>query len=100
VEAQSIGRIFGLEHELINEGDTIKIKDTGFTPALYLEARVIAGDESFTDPTQDKYEFGDYREIVNQNEEFRKIYNRILSSLGNKQEMIDQLDKLVQEANE
>ncbi|KXO02441.1 peptidase S74 [Bacillus thuringiensis] len=100
VEAQSIGRIFGLEHELINEGDTIKIKDTGFTPALYLEARVIAGDESFTDPTQDKYEFGDYREIVNQNEELRKIYNRILSSLGNKQEMIDQLDKLVQEANE
>ncbi|MED1304138.1 phage tail spike protein, partial [Bacillus pacificus] len=100
VEAQSIGRIFGLEHELINEGDTIKIKDTGFTPALYLEARVIAGDESFTDPTQDKYEFGDYREIVNQNEELRKIYNRILSSLGNKQEMIDQLDKLVKDANE
>ncbi|PFZ03944.1 peptidase S74 [Bacillus wiedmannii] len=100
VEAQSIGRIFGLEHELINEGDTIKIKDTGFTPELYLEARVIAGDESFTDPTQDKYEFGDYREIVNQNEELRKIYNRILSSLGNKQEMIDQLDKLVNEANE
>ncbi|HDR4436168.1 peptidase S74 [Bacillus thuringiensis serovar brasilensis] len=100
VEAQSIGRIFGLEHELINEGDTIKIKDTGFTPALYLEARVIAGDESFTDSTQDKYEFGDYREIVNQNEELRKIYNRILSSLGNKQEMIDQLDKLVQDANE
>ncbi|UGO49431.1 tail protein [Bacillus Phage vB_BanS_McSteamy] len=100
VGAQSIGRIFGLEHELINEGDTIKIKDTGFTPELYLEARVIAGDESFTDPTQDKYEFGDYREIVNQNEELRKIYNRILSSLGNKQEMIDQLDKLVQEANE
>ncbi|MBP0784201.1 phage tail spike protein [Bacillus anthracis] len=100
VEAQSIGRIFGLEHELINEGDTIKIKDTGFTPELYLEARVIAGDESFTDPAQDKYEFGDYREIVNQNEELRKIYNRILSSLGNKQEMIDQLDKLVNEANE
>ncbi|EJR18728.1 MULTISPECIES: phage tail spike protein [Bacillus] len=100
VEAQSIGRIFGLEHELINEGDTIKIKDIGFTPALYLEARVIAGDESFTDPTQDKYEFGDYREIVNQNEELRKIYNRILNSLGNKQEIIDQLDKLVQDANE
>ncbi len=100
VEAQSIGRIFGLEHELINEGDTIKIKDAGFTPKLYLEARVIAGDESITDPTQDKYEFGDYREIVNQNEELRKIYNRILSSLGNKQEMIDQLDKLVNEANE
>ncbi|MGQ0453178.1 phage tail spike protein, partial [Bacillus sp. SS-TM] len=100
VEAQSIGRIFGLAHELINEGDTIRIKDTGFTPKLYLEARVIAGDESFTDPTQDKYGFGDYREITDPNEELRKIYNRILGSLGNKQELIDQLDKLVKDANE
>ncbi|MGK8430586.1 phage tail spike protein [Bacillus cereus] len=100
VEAQSIGRIFGLAHELINEGDTIRIKDTGFTPKLYLEARVIAGDESFTDPTQDKYVFGDYREITDPNEELQKIYNRILSSLGSKQELIDQLDKLVKDANE
>ncbi|PEX50201.1 peptidase S74 [Bacillus cereus] len=100
VQAQSIGRVFGLAHELINEGDTIRIKDTGFTPELYLEARTIAGDESFKDPTQDKYVFGDYREIVDPNEELRKIYNRILSSLGNKQEMIDQLDKLVKDANE
>ncbi|MED2219795.1 phage tail spike protein [Bacillus thuringiensis] len=100
VEAQSIGRVFGLAHELINEGDTIRIKDTGFTPKLYLEARAIAGDESFTDPTQDKYAFGDYREITDPNEELRKIYNRILGSLGNKQELIDQLDKLVNDANE
>ncbi|HFF3186794.1 TPA: phage tail spike protein, partial [Bacillus cereus] len=100
VEAQSIGHIFGLAHELINEGDTIRIKDTGFTPKLYLEARVIAGDESFTDPTQDKYVFGDYREITDPNEELRKIYNRILGSLGNKQELIDQLEKLVKDANE
>lgn len=100
IEAQSIGRVFGLAHELINEGDTIRIKDTGFTPKLYLEARTIAGDESFKNPTQDKYVFGDYREIVDPNEETRRIYNRILSSLGNKQEMIDQLDKLVKEANE
>ncbi|RVU60876.1 peptidase S74, partial [Bacillus thuringiensis] len=100
VEAQSIGRVFGLAHELINEGDTIRIKDTGFTPKLYLEARAIAGDESFKNPLQDKYVFGDYHEIVDPNEELRKIYNRILSSLGNKQEMIDQLDKLVKEANE
>ncbi|MGR2743371.1 phage tail spike protein [Bacillus sp. N6] len=100
VEAQSIVRIFELAHELINEGDTIRIKDTGFTPKLYLEARVIAGDESFTDPTQDKYVFGDYREITDPNEELRKIYNRILSSLGSKQELIDQLDKLVKDANE
>ncbi|HFK1720336.1 TPA: phage tail spike protein [Bacillus cereus] len=100
VQAQSIGRVFGLAHELINEGDTIRIKDVGFTPKLYLEARTIAGDESHTDPSQDKYAFGDYREITDSNEELRKIYNRILSSLGSKQELIDQLDKLVKDANE
>ncbi|OOR57502.1 hypothetical protein BGP34_13560 [Bacillus mycoides] len=100
VQAQSIGRVFGLAHELINEGDTIRIKDTGFTPKLYLEARVIAGDESFTDSTKDKYVFGDYREIVDANEELRKLYNKILASLGDKQELLDRLDELVKETAE
>ncbi|MGI2801631.1 phage tail spike protein [Bacillus cytotoxicus] len=102
VEAASIGRVFGMAHELINEGDTILIKDTGFTPKLYLEARVIAGDESFIDPTQDKYVFGDYREIMDPNEELRKMYNRILSTLGSKanKELLEQLEKLVQETDE
>ncbi|HDR4883775.1 TPA: phage tail protein [Bacillus cereus] len=100
VQAQSIGRVFGLAHELINEGDTIRIKDTGFTPKLYLEARAIAGDESFTDPSQDKYVFGDYREITDPNEEMRKLYNRVLASLGNKanKELLEQLEKLAEEA--
>ncbi|MDA2300406.1 hypothetical protein PDN43_14285 [Bacillus cereus] len=100
VQAQSIGRVFGLAHELINEGDTIRIKDTGFTPKLYLEARAIAGDESFTDPSQDKYVFGDYREIVDPNEELRKLYNRVLASLGNKanKQLLEQLEKLAEEA--
>ncbi|NCA61201.1 phage tail spike protein [Bacillus cereus] len=102
VQAQSIGRVFGLAHELINEGDTIRIKDTGFTPKLYLEARAIAGDESFTDPSQDKYIFGDYREITDPNEEMRKLYNRVLASLGNKanKELLEQLEKLAEEAKE
>ncbi|MGE6365204.1 phage tail spike protein [Bacillus paramycoides] len=100
VQAQSIGRVFGLAHELINEGDTIRIKDTGFTPKLYLEARAIAGDESFTDPSQDKYVFGDYREIVDANEELRKMYNKIIASLGDKQVLLDQLNKLVKETSE
>ncbi|WP_429722952.1 phage tail spike protein [Bacillus pacificus] len=100
VEAAAIEQVFGFEHELINEGDTLRIKDKGFTPKLYLEARAIAGEESFKNPAQNKYMYGDYREIVDQNEELRKIYNRILSSLGDKQEMINQLDKLVKEANE
>ncbi|WP_257144508.1 phage tail spike protein [Bacillus wiedmannii] len=84
VQAQSIGQVFGLAHELINEGDTIRIIDRGFTPKLYLEARAIAGDESFKAPTQDKYVFGDYREIVDSNEELRRMYQKILASLQDK----------------
>ena len=98
VEAAAIGRVFGLAHELINEGDTIRIKDTGFTPKLYLEARAIAGDESFTDPSQDKYVFGDYRELVDQSEEWRRYYKQLVSQLGGKatQDYVDQL-KLIAE---
>ncbi|MDZ4552522.1 phage tail spike protein [Bacillus cereus] len=100
VEAAAIGRVFGVSHELINEGDTIRIKDTGFTPKLYLEARAIVGDESHTNPSQDKYAFGDYREITDPNEEMRKLYNRVLASLGNKanKELLEQLEKLAEEA--
>ncbi|MFV8519286.1 phage tail spike protein [Bacillus sp. SBS7] len=102
VHAQSIGRVFGLAHELINEGDTIRIIDEGFTPKLYLEARAIAGDESFKDPKQDKYMFGDYREIVDQNDELRRLYQKILSSLYDKvpQELFDQLKDKVTEQNQ
>ena len=102
VQAQSIGRVFGLTHELINEGDTIRIIDTGFAPKLYLEARAIAGDESFKDPKQDKYMFGDYREIVDQNDELRRLYQKILSSLYDKvpQELFDQLKDKVTEQNQ
>ncbi|WP_340420205.1 phage tail spike protein [Bacillus paramobilis] len=87
VSAHSIGRIFGLSHELINEGDTIRIKDTGFTPQLFLIARAISGDESFTDPSKDKYVFGDYREIVDTREELQKLYNKLRDSLYDKADM-------------
>lgn len=101
VDAQNIARIPGLSHEEINEGDTIRIIDEGFTPKLYLEARAIAGDESFKDPTQDNYEFGDYREIVDQNDELRRLYQKILSSLYDKvpQELFDQLKEKVNDQN-
>ena len=100
VEAAAIGRVFGLAHELINEGDTIRIKDTGFTPKLYLEARAIAGDESFTDPSQDKYVFGDYRELVDQSEEWRRYYKQLVSQLGGKatQDYVDQLKLIAEKA--
>ncbi|PEQ59499.1 hypothetical protein, partial [Bacillus cereus] len=48
----------------------------------------------------DKYVFGDYREITDPNEEMRKLYNRVLASLGTKanKELLEQLEKLAEEA--
>lgn len=102
VDAQNIARIPGLSHEEINEGDTIRVKDTGFTPNLFLEARAIVGNESFKNPIQDKYIFGDYREIIDQNDELRRLYQKILSSLYDKvpQELFDQLKDKVTEQNQ
>lgn len=99
-EAQSINRVFGLDHESIFEGDTLRFKDKFFTPPLHLEARAIVGDESFKNPLMDKYEFGDFREITDTAEELRRMYNRILGLFGDKQEIINQLDKLVEEAKD
>lgn len=96
VSAHSIGRIFGLSHELINEGDIIRIKDTGFTPQLFLVARAISGDESFTDPSKDKYTFGDYVEIIDTREELQKLYNKLRDSLYDKADM-DALKELEEE---
>ena len=101
VSAHSIGRIFGFSHEMINEGDTIRIKDTGFTPKLFLVARAIAGDESFTDPTKDKYVFGDYLEIVDTREELQKLYNKLRDSLYDKANLdaLKELEKQLEDTS-
>lgn len=101
VSAHSIGRIFGFSHEIINEGDTIRIKDTGFTPQLFLMARAIAGDESFTDPSKDKYVFGDYLEIVDTREELQKLYNKLRDSLYDKANLdaLKELEKQLEDTS-
>ncbi|PAW40709.1 hypothetical protein CKQ70_13750 [Bacillus toyonensis] len=99
VDAIDIAEVFGLRHELIMKGDTIGIKDTAFTPALYLEARAIGGKESNSNPDRNKYSFGEYREIVDYDAEMRRMYNRVQGLLENKagKPLLDQLNKLVQE---
>lgn len=101
VDATDIGKIFGLAHEEITEGDIIRIKDTGFTPKLYLVARAIAGDESFTNPSTNKYVFGDYIEIIDTREEIQKLYNKIRNSLWDKasNEALKLLEKQLEETS-
>ncbi|WP_155669138.1 phage tail spike protein [Ornithinibacillus caprae] len=59
----SIEHIFGFDHEKVRKGDTVRIKDTSYTPALYLEARVKSVERSLSNPSQKKYILGDFIEF-------------------------------------
>ncbi|WP_303745114.1 phage tail spike protein, partial [Bacillus toyonensis] len=99
VNAVALERVFGLSHEAVHKGDTVRIKDKGFSPPLFLEARLIAADECDTDPSKDKYIFGDYREIADTRSLIDRLYAQIMGSLSNKasKELLDTLDKKLQE---
>ncbi|MCC2397540.1 tail fiber domain-containing protein [Bacillus cereus] len=101
VDAVDIHTVFGLDHEKIEEGDTVRIIDEGMTPTLYLEARCIAGDESRRDPRQNKYTFGNYREIVDSNEELRKLYQKMLAMINDKvpKDLMEAIENKVNDAN-
>ncbi|MGX5527027.1 phage tail spike protein [Bacillus toyonensis] len=99
VNAVALEEVFGLSHESVRKGDTVRIKDTGFSPPLFLEARLIAADECDTDPSKDKYIFGNYREIKDTRSLIDRLYAQIMGSLSNKasKELLDMLDKKLQE---
>ncbi|KMM38593.1 phage tail spike protein [Guptibacillus hwajinpoensis] len=63
VTGASLEKVFDLDHEKVRKGDTVRIKDTGFTPPLYLKARVL---ETFRydDPgKEDEFLLGNYHEL-------------------------------------
>ncbi|EJR62761.1 phage minor structural protein [Bacillus toyonensis] len=99
VSAVPLEKVFGLSHESVRKGDTVRIKDTGFSPPLFLEARLIAADECDTDPSKDKYIFGNYREIKDTRSLIDRLYAQIMGGLSNKasKELLDLLDKKLQE---
>ncbi|PGC81762.1 phage tail spike protein, partial [Bacillus toyonensis] len=99
VNAVALEKVFGFSHEAVRKGDTVRIKDTGFTPPLFLEARLIAADECDTDPSKDTYIFGNYREMKDTRSRIDRLYAQIMGSLSNKasKELLDMLDKKLQE---
>ncbi|PEG15153.1 phage tail spike protein [Bacillus toyonensis] len=99
VNAVALEEVFGLSHEAVRKGDTVRIKDIGFSPPLFLEARLIAADECDTDSSKDKYIFGNYREIKDTRSLIDRLYAQIMGSLSNKasKELLDMLDKKLQE---
>lgn len=71
------------EHEQVWLGDTVTVKDFTFKPALALEARVISLSISLSDPSKDKCELGDYKELIVSAVDPRAIESRVYSDEGN-----------------
>lgn len=79
VEIALLERLAGYEEEKVRVGDTVKIIDTTFNPELYLEARVMALETSYLDPSKDKAILGNYQIIkTNILQELRNIQSKLL----------------------
>ncbi|MBM7605978.1 phage minor structural protein [Metabacillus crassostreae] len=82
VDAASIEHIFGYDHEKVRLGDTTRIKDTSFVPALFVEARVIEVDRSISNPSEKKYVLGDFIEYSE--EEIMATFKKLQAVLKQK----------------
>lgn len=80
-------KVPGLEHEKIRFGDTIKIKDTAFNPALYLEARVHTQERSIKKDGTKKVTLGDYIEYTE--EDVLAIWKSLQAEIAKKVSMSD-----------
>lgn len=83
-------KVPGLEHEKIRFGDTIKIKDTGFNPPLYLEARVHTQERSIKKSGRKTVVLGDYIEYTE--EEVKAIWRSLQAQIAKKISMADVLE--------
>lgn len=63
-DVEDLEKVPGLEGKKFRLGDTIRIKDTSFNPALYLEARVHTQERSLSDKSKKKVALGDYIEYT------------------------------------
>lgn len=79
--------VAGLEHEEMFFGDTIRIKDEGFSPPLYLEARIFEMDRSLKQKAKKDIKLGDYIEYTE--EEVNAIWEQL------RKEIQDRLARMV-----
>jgi len=83
-------KVPGLQNKVIRFGDTIKIKDLGFNPPLYLEARVHTQERSLSDPANKRVILGDFIEYTE--EEVQEIWRQLQAQIAKKIEMSDVLE--------
>ena len=62
-------------------GDTITIHDKGFTPALDIRARAVEQKISFSNPTNNKTTFGNFKELEDRtSSDLRSVFERMVEN--------------------
>lgn len=94
----SIEHVFGFDHEKVRKGDTVRIKDNSYTPALYLEARVKSVERSISDKSQKKYILGDFIEYEEEDimAMFRSM-QKVLSQKISEAQLVEYAEKIIPE---
>ncbi|MCU7525659.1 MAG: hypothetical protein HF308_14370 [Ignavibacteria bacterium] len=80
--AASIEYVFGKEHEKIRVGQTVRIKDTGYNPPLYLEARIQELERDYITKRIKSYKIGNY--VVFKKEDLEKQVAKLKSVISDK----------------
>ncbi|AYP29644.1 antireceptor [Streptococcus phage SW18] len=63
-------------------GDTITIHDKGFTPALDIRARAVEQKISFSNPTNNKTTFGNFKELENRTSgDLRNVFEQMVENI-------------------
>lgn len=72
-------RLADIEHEAVRLGDTVYVIDESFSPALYLEARIVDLGTCFSDPSKDKAILGNFKTAKsNITPEMRALQTKLL----------------------
>src|SRR5690625_1247344 len=90
VDVVDLENVPGMENKRIRFGDTIRIKDEKFNPALYLEARVHTQERDIFTKANKKIELGDYTEYTE--EEVNAIWQQLQKAIQRKISMSDLLE--------
>ncbi|MDQ0340276.1 phage minor structural protein [Caldalkalibacillus uzonensis] len=85
IDVADLENVPGMENKKIRFGDTLRIKDEGFSPPLYLEARVHTQERSIKDKSRKKIILGDFIEYTE--EDVKAIWKALQQEIAKKVSM-------------
>lgn len=95
-EAVSLEKVFGLHHEKIRCGMTVRIKDEGYSPPLYLQARIHETTENPATREITSFKIGDFIEYRREDLEKQvKALRSLLAQKVSEEQVRRRLEKLI-----